>query len=70
MKPKPQSELPAPSGSATIYNYLALIQGGLGPDVWDKELPISAVDFRDAANQAIAQAEELGGHVVRVEQSE
>jgi hypothetical protein len=52
------------------YNYLALIQGGIGPDVWDKELLISAVDFRDAANQAIAKAEELGGCVVSLEQNE
>lgn len=52
------------------YNYLALIQGGIGPDVWDKELTISAVDFRDASSQAIAQAEDLGGQVVSVEQSE
>lgn len=51
------------------YNYLALIQGGLGPDVWDTDLPISAVDFRDASNQAIAQAEELGGYVASLEQS-
>lgn len=52
------------------YNYLALVQGGLGPDVWDRELQLSAVDFRDASNQAIAKAEELGGHVISLEQSE
>lgn len=52
------------------FNYLALIQGGGGPDVWDKELPISAVDFRDASNQAITEAEELGGHVVSLEQNQ
>lgn len=50
-------------------NYLALIQGGEGPDVWDKELKISAADFRDAANQAIGEAEELHGHVMTLEQS-
>ena len=49
------------------YNYLALIQGGIGPDVWDKELQISAVDFMDAAKQAHGEAEELGGHVVSVD---
>jgi hypothetical protein len=52
------------------YNFLAVIQGGLGPDVWDRELTISAVDFRDAANQAIAQADELGGHVTSLEQTD
>lgn len=52
------------------YNYLALIQGGIEPDVWDEVVPISAVDFRDAANQAISKAEDLGGRVVMMEQSE
>lgn len=52
------------------YNYLALIQSGLGPDVWDKEMQISAVDFRDAANQAAARAEELGGQVVQLDQND
>lgn len=51
----------------SIYNYAALIQGGSGPDVWDREFLISAVDFKDAANQAIARAEEFGGHVVSLE---
>ena len=52
------------------YNYLALIQGGIGPDVWDKELKISAADFRDAASQAAAKAEELGGQVVELNQND
>lgn len=52
------------------YNYLALIQGGSGPDVWDKEMQISAVDFRDAVNQATARAEELGGQVVELNQND
>jgi len=49
-----------------IYN--ALLQGGLGPDVWDKELSISAVDMQDALNQSNGKAEELGGQVVLLEQ--
>lgn len=44
-------------------NYLALIQGGIGPDVWDEEKEISAVDFMDAAKQAARVAEELHGVV-------
>lgn len=44
--------------------FLGEIQGGIGPDVWDLEIEIEAVDFRDAANQAIARAEEFGGYVV------
>ena len=50
------------------YNYNALLQGGIGPDVWDKELQISAVDMKDALNQATATAEEMSGHVVLLEQ--
>ena len=48
------------------WNYNALIQGGEGPDVWDKELKFSAVDFLDAAKQAVAAAEDYGGHVVEL----
>lgn len=48
--------------------YLAIIQGGIGPDVWDREVKISAADFLDAANQANAKAEELGGQVIILEQ--
>lgn len=51
------------------YQYSVLIQGGIGEDVWDKELTISAVDFMDAAKQAVGKAEDLGGHVVMVEQN-
>lgn len=47
-------------------NYLAFIIGGEGPDVWDKEILISATDISDAAKQAQAKAEELGGEVVQL----
>ena len=47
--------------------YLALIAGGLGPDVWDREVNITAADFRDASEQAIALADEQGGEVVSLE---
>lgn len=49
--------------------YTAMIQGGRGPDVWDNEVQISAVDFKDASDQAIAGAEEAGGIVVALEQN-
>jgi len=58
-------------GGSVSFNYLAIIQGGIGPDVWDKELHISAVDFRDAASQAAVKAEELGDcQVVTLEQND
>lgn len=52
------------------FNYLALIVGGVGPDVWEKEENISAADFMDAAGQAQAKADELGGQVVMLEQND
>ena len=45
----------------------AIIQGGIGPDVWDREVSIDAVDFMDAAKQAQGKAEDLGGHVVELQ---
>jgi hypothetical protein len=52
------------------FDYLALIVGGNGPDVWDKEANISAADFMDAAGQAQAKADEWGGQVVMLEQND
>lgn len=51
-------------------NFYAFIQGGIGPDVWDRELQISAVDIQDALKQAMAEAEESGGFVTSVEQND
>ena len=52
------------------YKFYALIQGGIGPDVWDSEMEISAVDISDALRQAHSLAEELGGTVMEVTQSD
>ena len=49
--------------------YLGMIAGGLGPDVWDREIEIDADDFKDAAEQAIAKAKDAGGEVIFLEQS-
>jgi hypothetical protein len=32
--------------------FTATLQGGIGPDVWDREIEINAADFMDAAQQA------------------
>lgn len=48
--------------------FLAQIQGGIGPDVWDKEFFIDAADFADAAQQASAKADDIGGQVTQLEQ--
>lgn len=48
--------------------YMAQIQGGVGPDVWDRDVFIDAADFMDAAQQASAKAEELNGQVTFLDQ--
>jgi hypothetical protein len=48
--------------------YFAQIQGGTGPDVWDKERFIDAADFADAARTATSVAAALGGQVTLLEQ--
>lgn len=48
--------------------FLATIQGGDGPDVWDKECFIDAADFMDAAGLAAAKADEFCGQVTRIDQ--
>lgn len=48
--------------------FLAQIQGGVGPDVWDREVFIDAPDFIDAACQAGNKANVLDGQVTLLEQ--
>lgn len=52
------------------FKYLAEIQGGTGPEVWDKEIDISASSFMDAAVQAYSKAQELGGFVTSLFQTD
>lgn len=49
--------------------FIAIIVGGIGPDVWDRDVEIDAVDFADAAQQAQGKAEEMGGRVLTMEES-
>lgn len=48
-------------------NYIAVIHGGEGPDVWDREVEIYGDDFVDAAKQAQGRAEDMGGWVYSLE---
>lgn len=52
------------------FHYTAIIVGGIGPDVWEREFACSACDIVDAVGQAHAEAEEMGGWVVDVGQSD
>ena len=51
-------------------DFLVQYGGGIGPDVWDEEIIISAVDIRDALNQAEAICEEFNGIVFSIDQSD
>jgi len=48
--------------------FIALVSGGEGPDVWDKELCMDACDILDAMNQAIHWTKHKGGTVMSVVQ--
>lgn len=60
-------ESPIHSGRADVW--WATIQGGVGPDVWEKDIRVSAVDLMDAATQAEEKAEYFGGWVARLERA-
>jgi hypothetical protein len=47
--------------------FLAVLAGGIGPGVWDKEVEIDAAGFDDAARMAYGRAEEAGGIVLLLE---
>lgn len=48
--------------------FIAMIVGGVGPDVWDRDVEIDGADFADAANLAQGKAEEMGGRVLTMEE--
>lgn len=52
------------------FNYVISYGGGIGPDVWDKEMEISAVDINDAIAQACGYVEDSGGWVFMVSQED
>lgn len=49
-------------------DYLVCFGGGIGEDVWDREITVFATDFEDAAKQAKGTAEESGGVVFSIVQ--
>jgi hypothetical protein len=57
-------------GVSTGFNYLVSFGGGIGPDVWDKEMQLSAVDIADAVSQAQGRMEECGGWIFMVSQED
>lgn len=50
--------------------YLVSYGGGIGPDVWDKDMTIDAVDIEDAAKQACARMEECSGWIFMISQED
>lgn len=53
-----------------MFEYWALICGGIGPDNWDKEIIFTAENFMDAAELAQGRADEMGGQIVQLQQVE
>lgn len=52
-----------------LYEYLATIQGGAGPDEWTCELTFKAGDFLEAANLAHERAEDFRGAVTSLDRT-
>ena len=60
---------PALKKSSTGHEYDVMIQGGVGPDVWDREIVVTEVDIVDAAKAAKGRADDMGGYVVSLQQA-
>ena len=52
------------------YDYIALIAGGIGPDVWDFESTCSADSMLKAAEYFQRVADEHNGDVVSIERAD
>lgn len=54
------------------YDYLVIISGGLGPNVWETELTIMAPDILEAAHLSAQRADTIDteARVVSIEQAE
>ena len=48
------------------YKYLALVAGGIGPNVWDKEIEIEAQSMLDAVTIITKQLDNV--NIVSIEQ--
>ena len=51
------------------YNYLAVVAGGIGPDVWDKEIEIQASSIGEAV-RIIEDDLQSDAHIISIEQTE
>lgn len=59
--------LPRPATKGSM-KFAVFFGGGLGPDVWDKEIEVTAADFDDACIQGRIKAEDAGGYVFSITQ--
>lgn len=55
---------------STGFNYNISYGGGVGPDIWDKEIQLSAVDIRDAIIQAAHRIKDSDGWIFMVSQED
>ena len=51
------------------YNYLAVVAGGIGPDVWDKEIEIQASSIGEAV-RIIEDDLQSDVRIISIEQTE
>ena len=51
------------------YNYLAVVAGGIGPDVWDKEIEVQASSIGEAV-RIIEDDLQSDAHIISIEQTE
>lgn len=54
----------------TGFNYCVSYGGGVGPDVWDREIEVSAVDIADAISQVSGRVKEECGWIFMVSQED
>jgi hypothetical protein len=52
------------------FIYVAMIVGGEGPNVWDKEIVLRATDIEDALSQVQIENEKYGGWITSIEQDD
>lgn len=52
-----------------LFNYLAVVSGGIGPDVWDKEVSVYAKDIGEAV-RIIDQDLPDDAEIISIEQTE
>jgi hypothetical protein len=51
-----------------LFEYLAVVAGGIGPDVWDKEITVHAKDISEAVRIIEGDLKDSSAAIVSIEQ--